>query len=230
MKKYFYVLFALITLASCSKDYFEDTGVHDENYPGTVLKYIQDKPATFSQLAEIIKIAGMEEVFDKQEMTFFAPQNVSIAHTIRSLNDLLYLNGRDTVLSLDQIRPEVWQKFLGLYVIPGKYELRDLPQVDTTSFAFEGQSLKSLNGRIMNAGLMYHDAGKVQYAGYRMVMFAYIRDFADTKRSRINVPVSSANIKPSNGVVHVLRAKFHNFGFEFEKFYEAVTTGGLLIN
>lgn len=218
----------MIFLSSCQKeDYYHDTDVHESNYNGNILKYLKDHPVHFSKLVEIIEYTQQEELFEKEEMTFFAPQNVSINKIIKYTNERLFLLGRDTLKSVSDIKPEVWKQYLGLYMVNKKFELKDIAQVDTTTFAFEGQSLVSYNGRVMNAGVMYHNANGVQYAGYRMILYAYIRDFAQTKTSRMNVPVSSSNIKPNNGVVHVLRAKDHYFGFEPGNFTESVLNGGL---
>lgn len=223
----FISLFFTCCLTSCKDDYYEETGVHESTYDGTIMDYLRDHPVHFSKLVEVIQHAEQQSVFTNQEITFFAPQNVSVDKMIHSTNLSLAREGRDTITNVTQIKPEVWKQFLDLYIIDKKFELKDIAQVDTVSFAFEGQSLVSHNGRIMNAGVIYHNANGVQYAGYRMVLYAYIRDFSATRTSRINVPVSSSNIKPHNGIVHVLRAKDHYFGFDPSVFIDAVMNGGL---
>lgn len=223
-----FALLALFGFSSCqSDDYFQDTGVHESNYDGTVMKYLKDHPTHFSKLVEIINYTNQQDLFDKSEITFFAPQDVSINKMITSTNRRLFSLGRDTIKNIKDIKADVWKQYLGLYIVDKKFELKDIAQVDTTTFAFEGQSLVSHNGRVMNAGVMYHNANGVQYAGYRMILYAYIQDFSETKTSRMNVPVSSSNIKPLNGIVHVLRAKDHYFGFQPNNFIEDILNGGL---
>jgi len=226
-----YITLGTILFTSCQKDdYFQDTGVHATTYDGTVMKYLKDHPTHFKKLVEIIEYAGMQDIFEKQEITFFAPQDVSINKTLMAINNRLYVNNLDTIKNVSDVKPEVWQNYLGLYIIDNKFELKDIAQVDTTTFRFEGQAFVSRNGRVMNAGVMYHNAGGVEYAGYRMILYTYIRDFADVRGTRINVPVSSSNIKPYNGVVHVLRAKDHPFGFLTDKVYDSIINGGLTEN
>ncbi len=223
-----YILLGALVLQSCQKnDYFQDTGVHQTTYDGTVMKYLKDHPTHFKTLVSIIEYAGMQDIFEKEKITFFAPQDVSIQNAVRRINEALYINGIDTIKYINDVKPEVWKNYLELYLIDEAYELKDIVQVDTVTFRFEGQSFISRNGRVMNAGVMYHNAGGVEYAGYRMILYTYIRDFADVRGTRINVPVSSSNIKPYNGVVHVLRAKNHSFGFVVDKLYDSIINGGL---
>ncbi|NGM62512.1 hypothetical protein G5B30_11365 [Sphingobacterium sp. SGG-5] len=223
-----YMILGTILLASCQKnDYFEDTGVHEANYEGSMMQYLRAHPKHFKKLVEIIDYTHMQEMFEKEDITFFAPQDVSIDNALDIINATLYINNIDTIRDVRDVKPDVWKNYLDLYIIDNSYMLKDIAQVDTTTFRFEGQNFISHNGRVMNAGVMYHNAGGVEYAGYRMVLYTYIRDFADVRSTRINVPVSSSNIKPYNGVVHVLRAKNHVFGFVVEKLYDSIINGGL---
>ena len=56
----------------------------------------------------------------------------------------------------------------------------------------------------MNVGVVYFDAGEVQYAGYRQLYYSYMSNLANQEESMINVAVASSDIQPNNGVVHVL--------------------------
>jgi hypothetical protein len=71
---------------------------------------------------------------------------------------------------LDQIKPEVWRNTLSQYIFEGKNLLKDYPQRDTVSYvAYPGQNYTSYGGRIMNIGVIFNNAGGVQYAGYRQL-------------------------------------------------------------
>lgn len=218
-----------IIAASCSKPYFEDTGIHEGTFNGTVWQYLASKPEHFSLVTEIIKQAGMESDFStSNDITFFAPKNPSIEKAIFKLNRQLESIGKDTIADFAQIKPVVWKEFVSLYVVPGKIELKDVVQVDTTTYAYKGQTYKSWNGRSMNIGLMYHSAGGVKYAGYRQIVYSYIRDFSFPEASRLNTMVATSNNRTQNGMVHVLEAYRHMFPFDFETFFERVSTVGLV--
>lgn len=221
-------LFGMIA-TSCSKPYFEDTGIHNDTFDGTVWEYLNSKPEHFSLMTKIIQEAGMENEFMAAgDITLFAPKNPSIEKAIFNLNRELESIGKDTIADFAQIKPEVWREFVSLYVVPGSIELKDIVQVDTTTYAYKGQTYKSLNGRSMNIGLMYHSAGGVKYAGYRQIIYAYIRDFSFPEASRINGLVATSNNRTRNGMVHVLEAYRHMFPFDFDTFFERVSTVGLV--
>jgi len=218
----------IIGIIACKKDYFVDSGVHNPNYPGTIYKYLKDKPALFDSLTQVIDIAGMKEVFDKDEITFFAPANSSIHKAVIALNEYLRSRGQDTVVNLNQVKPEVWKEMLELYIVKGKYTLKDFPQLDTTEVdAYPGQAFTSLNGRAMNIGVIHNDAGGVKYAGYRQLYYSYIYDLSNPKLGLINVPVASSDIQPYNGSVHVLQFKVHTFGFYPSNFILNATSKGI---
>jgi hypothetical protein len=217
----------LLTTVSCKKGYYIDTGLTQAKYNGTILKYLSDKPLYFDTLSQIINIAGMQNTFQDSTITFFAPPNHCIYMAVRDLNQYLYNRGQDTVSQLTQVDPQVWKDMLSLYVIRGKYLLKDIPQLDTTQLnVFGGQGFICLSGRPMNVGVIYHNAGTVQYAGYRQLYYSYITDFTDKVGSMINVPVASSDIQPTNGVVHVLQQQNHVLGFLSNNFVlDAIGTG-----
>lgn len=223
------LMFAVFFLLyACTDDsYLIDTGLHNAKYNGTILEYLKSKPVDFDSLTKIIKLGDMEEVFDKEEVTFFAPSNPSINSTIRKLNEYLYARGRDTVKNLNQIDSKLWKEMLSMYIIKDKYLLKDIPQLDTTQLdAYRGQGFISYLGKPMNVGVVYFDAGGVKYAGYRQLYYSYINDFNNTPGSMLNVPVASSDIQPNNGVVHVLQFKNHDFSFKSTDFiFKAITEG-----
>ena len=135
--------------------------------------------------------------------------------------------GEDSVKDLRQIKPEVWKEFLSMYVIPGKYCLKDIPQLDTAAVsAYPGGAYYSLAGKPMNMGVVYYDASGVKYAGPRQILYSYVNDFASM--DMINAYVASCDIQPFNGVVHVIRFTNHNFGFDREIFVQKAIGAGIL--
>jgi hypothetical protein len=220
MKFHNMLLLLIITIvffaaSSCKKtSYFIDTGLTQANYNGTIWKYLTDKPMYFDTLTQVITLSGMQNVFQDSTITFFAPPSHCVYMAVKNLNKYLYIRGQDTVVRLNQIDPQVWRDMLSLYIIRGKYLLKDIPQLDTTQLAvFGGQGYVSWAGRPMNIGVIYNNAGSVQYAGYRQLYYSYILNFNTVAGSMINVPVASSDIQPTNGAVQVLQQQNHVFGF-----------------
>lgn len=230
IKIYVAALFLVLgMLAACQKEYFVDTGVHKAKYDGTVLQYLQNKPIMFDSLVMVIKAAGMNDFYNNENVTFFAPTNATIFRAVRSLNQDLRMNGRDTVSNLSQVKAEVWKEMLSLYTFKGSYLLKDLPQVDTAALnAFPGQGYTSYGGRPMNLGVLYNDANGVKYVGYRQIILSFIRDFSNPKVNLINAPIATSDIQPNNGVLHVLRGTNHSFGFEGYRFVAAANAAGIV--
>ncbi|MCZ4244861.1 fasciclin domain-containing protein [Pedobacter punctiformis] len=224
------VLLAAVLFASCKKnDYYYDTGVHAAEYNGTILSYLKSKPVYFDTLTKVINIAGMNDVFEKENVTFFAPTSSTIYKSLNRLNTYLKLNGRDTVSQLTQIKPSVWKETLSMYVFKGTSRLKDYPQIDTLSLlAFPGQGYTSYQGRTMNIGVLYRDAGGVKYAGYRQLILSFIPDYANPRVGLVNVPIASSDIAPTNGIVHVLVQNKHNFGFNTDRFINTAVSSGIL--
>ncbi len=245
------VVIGFTIITSCKRDeYFLDTGTFNPNFNGTVLAYLKSKPAYFDTLTRVINIAGMNDVFEKENITFFAPTSSTIYKSVRDLNADLRRSGKDTVSRLEQIKPETWRETLSMYIFKGTYRLKDYPQLDTIAFAaFPGQGYTSYAGRTMNIGVLFNDAVTVRntdgspktfvkYAGYRQLYLSYIPDFSNPTVNLLNIPVSSSDIAPTNGIVHVLAQNVfnasgilvtkHKFGFNTRTFIDKVIADGIL--
>lgn len=224
-------LTALLLVAGCKKsDYFSNTGVHTGNFPGTVLDYLESKPEYFDSITKIIGLAGMEDIFSKEDITFFAPADSSVRSTLAFVNQLLKGQGKKEVTRLEQIKPEVWRAQLARYLFKGKKTMNDFPQLDRENIsAYPGQIYSSYDGEIMNVGVVYNDAGGVKYAGYRQLQIAYIPSVSAPRDYRSWWPavVASVNVAPTNGYVHVLNYSHHFFGFEPLQFLEMAVAKGI---
>lgn len=215
------IITAPIFMANCTNDdYLIDGGKSNPYFDGTIMEFLQSRSSKddprndyFSDLVEIIKLADMENVFEKENITFFAPTNWSIRRSVDMLNRVWYQMGNDSIKSLKQIKPAVWRQYLSMYILKDKYALKDIPQIDTTAIAaYPGQTFISYGGLPMNAGVVYGDANGVKYVGPRQILYSYIYDI--TISDLRNAYVATSDIQPKNGVVHVIRMTDHDFGFD----------------
>ncbi|RZK14721.1 MAG: hypothetical protein EOO43_15955, partial [Flavobacterium sp.] len=77
IKKYFPLIvvgsfFLTLMISSCKKEYFIDGGPSKAQFDGTVLQYLESNPK-FDSVSQIVKLAGLEDVFNNEDITFFAP-------------------------------------------------------------------------------------------------------------------------------------------------------------
>ncbi len=234
------VLLVLLS-GSCKKDYYTDTGVMKGDFNGTVLDYLKSKPQYFDSLVKIIDYAGMTNVFQNEEITFFAPADSSLRSTYAACNTILNQLGRPPITRYQQIKPQVWREALSRYLFKGAKSLTDFPQIDFSNIAaYPGQIYNSYDDLIMNVGVIYNSGGGVPYAGYRQLVLSYIPSPSSARDYLTWTPayVASVNVKPTNGYVHVLRYPAiqitanvqiapHYFGFSPVKFLENAIIAGI---
>ncbi|RZJ99858.1 MAG: hypothetical protein EOO43_25670 [Flavobacterium sp.] len=201
-------------ISSCKKEYFIDGGPSKAQFDGTVLQYLESNPK-FDSVAQIVKLAGLEDVFNNEDITFFAPTDEVIRRTIGQVNsDVFYLrNGLnqqlfdlrlDTIKTLADVPSGIWRKYLLRYVFKGKFVLKDYPQLDfELKPLFPGGFYTGYNKDLSNIGVVFNSANGVKYTGYRQLSISYIPDPANPDNF-IAAAVASSDIQPKNGVVHAL--------------------------
>lgn len=211
----------IVTVSSCSKDkYYQDGGLANPNFNGTMLQYLQSKPQ-FDTIAKIVKIAGMEDMLSKENITFFAPTDEVIRRTIGqvyphdlilqnesvpSLNEMLFSLHKDTIQQLSDIPGPIWKKYLMRYIFKGSNYLKDYPQLDfSLRPLYPGGYYYGYNGDLANIGVVFTTANTVKYSGYRQLCIRIITDPSNPSDFyNAAVPVASSDIHPTNGVVHSL--------------------------
>jgi len=227
------VLFSLLLTIACGKkDYFQDSGTHAGAFNGTALQYLESKPEYFDSLVKVIKLAGMEQQLTAKDITFFAPADSSIRSAIRKANELLDRIGKPRITKLTDIAPGVWKKHLSKYLFKFSKSLNDFSQIDFSNInTYSGQMYESVSGISMNIGAVYLDIqlprkdnpneyNVIKYAGARVLTISYLtspftpRDVGTWRTANI----SSVNIKPTNGYVHLIRIVGHDFGFSDTEF------------
>ncbi|MDB5005497.1 MAG: hypothetical protein JWQ34_3722 [Mucilaginibacter sp.] len=213
-----------ITVSSCSKDnYYQDGGLANPKFNGTVMQYLQSNPK-FDTIAQIVKLAGMENIFSKEDITFFAPTDETIRRTIGivngkiaalqgGLNQQLFDLKKDTIKQLSDIPQQTWRKYLMRYVFKGKFLLKDYPQLDfSLRPLYPGGYYYGYNGDLANIGVVYGTSNTVKYAGYRQLCIAAITDQSNPQfYYNGSAAVASSDIQPTNGVVHALAVYVASF-------------------
>ncbi|WP_333626905.1 hypothetical protein [Sphingobacterium siyangense] len=225
----------LCSLASCKQDeYYEDGGLAQAKFNGSIMAYLDSKPREFDTIAQIIRLAGLEEDFKTKEFTFFAPRDENIktligqakgttVDDIYSVNGRLYTFGRDTIKTLADVDSTIWRKYLLRYMFTGKRKLMDYPQIDFDLLnVYKGQNYTALGNTVSNIGVVYNDAindadpnnvTRLKYMGYRQLYISYIPDVSRPS-VWISCPIASSDIQPDNGVVHVIDYTRSRFGFQ----------------
>lgn len=202
------LLLAVVTIlfASCEKNtYYIDGGKSDPKIKGTVLEFLKSKPA-FDSVAQVVEIAGMEDVFRDSIITFFAPTDLVIKETVRVLNANLFFEGKDTIQKLDDVNPLLWRKYLSKYIMRGKNKLQDFPQIDfDIRTVYPGANTYDYTGaHLYNIGVVRNDQNGIRYAGYRQLAYTFIPDPAFPLENWRTAAVATSDLEPTNGVVHVL--------------------------
>jgi len=220
----FLIFCFMLGISSCKKDdYYRDGGLASGDFKGNMLEYLESKPKDFDTIVQVIKLAGMEETFRNEELTFFAPNDKLIRETIKQLNPELNRLYLDTVVHLSDVKPEIWAKYLSRYLFKGAYQLADYTQIDFDLInTFPGQNYFSYDGTVLNVGVVYEPANGVKYLGYRRLVLSYIPDISKPKDSWMRTNVSSSDIHPNNGFVHTLAYDGKLFGFSFSDFFQDV--------
>ncbi len=228
MKQLFFLpILVLIIFSACKKNsYYEDTGINDPRFNGTIMDYLKSDTLYFDTLVRVVKYAGLEASLTKDQLTFFAPPDPCFKKILDAVNDFQVKVGAGSVTRFEQIKPEVWRQFLQMYIFPGNRGLKDYTQVDTLALdTYKGALFESVSQAPMNIGVIYNDAVSgdpntvggatiLKYKGYRQLMLSYVPDQAYPYSSWVNAVVAASDVAPANGRVHRLRYTTHTFGFD----------------
>lgn len=233
MKLLYFAIFivgASLTFAGCKKgDYYKDTGKLDPNFNGSIMEYLKSKPEYFDSLVKVINIAGYADVLNKENITFFAPADSSIRLALRQANEMRDAYGKDRITSINQISADIWRKYLGRYIFQFSKSLNDFSQIDFGAItSYPGQMYTAYTGELLNIGVIYDDLSNtntangttvtIKYGGYRHLAISFLNSpFSPTEvNTWVRADISSANIKPKNGYIHLIRFSNHRFGFSNE--------------
>lgn len=192
----------------CSDEYFADGGVPGEDVGVlgvSTMDYLESHPEKFDTLATLIKLCGLEGEVNKQGNTFLAPQDYSIHNYFQ----LVFSDG-SAWPALSEIPEEQMEEITGIlknYIIPGQ---EIVSSGLTTAYSYS----VTHGGRKARFNLVKED-----YIGNVNMGAAYVVFSLDVSREGSSselyqaVPVVTSGLRSLNGVVHVLRADTHIFGF-----------------
>lgn len=207
-----------LLLSACKKDdYYKDGGLADPFYKGSIYDYLKNNPYLFDTVAYVIERAGLKETLQNDSVTFFSPTDDAIKGAMDDLNSYRYYNVEDSV-HLEDIDPAVWKRFLGMYIIKGKYLAKDFARVDPVNvYAYPGINYVMSTGYILNIGLVYQNYNGVEAVGARIIRVADITYDPSNYANNPSVLVATSDIQPVNGVLHVMNIK-HILGFRGGEF------------
>ena len=223
-------IIGMVGFSACKQDeYYTDGGLANPYFDGSIMAYLDAHPRQLDTIAQIVRLAGLEDVFEQEAFTFFSPQDEDIKQLIGAVNyqgedpsltsqnganPQLYRLGLDTIQTLADIDSALWRKYLQRHMFHGRKLLKDYPQVDFDVInTFGGENYFSFSNTVSNIGVVFNDAvtgsganeTRLKYMGYRQLHISYIRNISDPDPADWNPQkVASSDIQPSNGVVHVL--------------------------
>lgn len=217
------LLAIVMMFTACQKEYYFDSGLSKAEFNGSMMEYLESKPILFDTLVQVIKLAGLESQFRDSNFTFFAPADSSIRNTLDYFNVELKRLGVDSISALSDVNPEFWKATLLNYMFRSVKGLEDYPQLDVNNRqAFPGEFSRAMSGRVMNIGAVFTDARGIKYQGLRYLNLSYVPNEAAPYNSWVQTRVASCNIKPKNGMVHVLMYANHFLGFNpFDAYFLA---------
>ncbi|WP_298736953.1 fasciclin domain-containing protein [uncultured Chitinophaga sp.] len=206
------LVFSILLLNACKKDYYVDGGLANPHYNGSIYDYLASNPYWFDTISYIIDRAGMKEMLQHDTVTFFTPTDDAVKVVMDALNDYRYYNIQDSV-HLEDIDPEVWRHFLSMYVLKGKYLAKQFARVDQFNvYAYPGINYVMDGGYVLNIGLIYQNYNNVEAVGPRIIRLTDITYDPQNFQNNPSVVVATSDIQPNNGVLHVLNNN-HVFGF-----------------
>jgi hypothetical protein len=202
-------LVSMVFTSGCTKDYYADGGTLDPDKTMTLgmstMDYLKSRPEIFDTLTTLISLTGLEAAVNANGSTFLAPKNYSIHNYF----NLIYPDPEKRPKTFSEITDEEMEtitEILKNYIIPGKQILRDglnkTYSYDTT-----------YGGTKARFNIVQDDyLGNVNM-GAKYIIFALDLGTPGVFELYRSVQVETADLKSTNGVVHVLAADSHIFGF-----------------
>ena len=202
-------LVSVVFTTGCSKDYFADGGTLNPDETTTLgmstMDYLKSRPEVFDTLVTLINLTGLEAAVNANGSTFLAPKNYSI----HNFFNLVYPDPEKRPKTFSGITDEEMEaiaKILKNYIIPDKQillnELNKTYSYDTTYGGVKARFNIVQDDYLGNLNM-----------GARYIIFSLNLGFPGGAETYQSVQVETADLRSTNGVVHVLAADSHIFGF-----------------
>lgn len=202
-------LVSMVFTSGCSKDYYADGGTLDPDKAATLgmstMDYLKSRPEVFDTLTTLITLTGLESAVNANGSTFLAPKDYSIYNYFK----LMYPDPEKRPKAFSEITDEEMERItenLKNYIIPGKQIVRSgLSKTYSYDTTYGGTKARF--------NIVQDDyLGNVNM-GASYIIFSLNRGFPGGVEIYQSVQVETADLKSTNGVVHVLAADSHIFGF-----------------
>ncbi|PWK72541.1 fasciclin domain-containing protein [Mucilaginibacter oryzae] len=203
-----FIGFLAIVTAGCKKTYFSDGGTPVDvsgNLGVSTMDYLQRETTSFDTLVRLIKLSNLESAVNAKGNTFLAPRDYSIHNYFK----LLYPDQAkmpSTLEALPQVVKDDIARILKNYIIPNQQIVRGGL---TTAYSY----VTTYGGTKARFNIVNTDyLGNVNM-GAKYINFSLNVSPAGTTEVYQTAQVVTADLKSTNGIVHVLVSETHIFGF-----------------
>lgn len=198
-----------LLIVGCKDSYFAD----DDKLPGnevanlnvSTMDYLENNRQSFDTLARLIKITGLETAVNAKGNTFLAPRDYSIHNFFK----LLYPDPQNTPATLEEIPQadkELIADILKDYIIPNEEILR-------AKLATTYSYVTTYGGKKARFNIVSEDyLGNVNM-GAKYIVFSLNMSAPGEREVYQSVQVATADLRSTNGTVHILTSETHIFGF-----------------
>ncbi|MBX2923903.1 MAG: fasciclin domain-containing protein [Chitinophagaceae bacterium] len=203
------VLVAVLFTSGCSRDYFADGGTLNIDETTTLgvstMDYLKSHGESFDTLTALITLTGLEPAVNAKGSTFLAPKNYSI----RNYFNLVFPDPEKRPATFNDIPDEEVDRITEIiknYIIPDEEIVRGKLATAYSYATTYGDTKARFN-------LVQEDyLGNINM-GAKFIVFSLNMSAPGQTERYQSVQVETSDLRSTNGIVHVLNANTHIFGF-----------------
>lgn len=202
-------LVGVLLILSCKDSYFTDKSNFPVNLSGNLnmstMSYLQSHPETFDTLARLIKLTGLDTAVNAKGNTFLAPRDYSIHNYF----NLIYPDPTKRPATLETIPQADLAKIAQIiknYIIPNQ-QIVSSQLATTYSYVTTSGGIKARFNIVKDDYL-----GNIN-KGAKHVVFSLNTAAPGAKEIYQSVTVATADLRSTNGILHILNSDSHIFGF-----------------
>nr|WP_068888807.1 fasciclin domain-containing protein [Pedobacter panaciterrae] len=198
----------ILFIVGCGDKYFADGGNQPSNQSGVLgvstMDYLKSQ-SEFDTLTTLIRLTGLEEAVNSKGNTFLAPRDYSIHNYF----ELLFTDPENKPATLDAIPKEEMDKIAQIlknYIIPNEEIVRSKL---LTTYSY----VTTLGGKRARFNIVQQDyLGNVNM-GAKSIIFSLNTSPTGQPERYQSIQVATADLRSTNGVLHLLNSDTHIFGF-----------------